>query len=52
MENRGLLSSPINVSKASDEHNNEYQGSNFASNNYLGLSTHPSTIQGGSEAAR
>lgn len=51
-QNRSLLSTPTNFVRASDENQNEFYGSNFASNNYLGLSKHPSTVEAGIEAAK
>lgn len=35
----------------SDQDNVSYYGLNFASNNYLGLSKHPSTVEAAIEAA-
>jgi 7-keto-8-aminopelargonate synthetase-like enzyme len=51
IEIRGLQSSPSTYITASDQHNVNFYGSNFASNNYLGLSKHSSTIEAATEAA-
>lgn len=52
VEKRGLLSAPGSTTTAADQESLNYFGDNFASNNYLGLAQHPSTVEAGIEAAK
>ncbi len=45
VEKRGLEGEPSHMVNASDQDNLSYFGSNFASNNYLGLNKHASTVE-------
>jgi hypothetical protein len=52
VEKRGLMSAPGATTTASDQASNNFYGDNFASNNYLGLAQHPSTIEAAIDAAK
>jgi hypothetical protein len=44
VDRRGLQSAPGTTTTASDSDSRRFYGDNFASNNYLGLAQHPSTV--------
>lgn len=52
VEKRGLLGATGTTTTASDQASQQYFGDNFASNNYLGLAQHPSTVEAAIDAAR
>lgn len=49
-EKRSLIGAPLNQIAIKDSKEQVYKGLNFASNNYLGLASHPFTIEAGIEA--
>lgn len=51
IDKRGLQSAPSTTTTVSDLSSTNYFGENFASNNYLGLAQHPSTVEAAIDAA-
>lgn len=49
-EKRSLVGAPLNEIIVRDAQGQTHRGLNFASNNYLGLASHPFTIEAGVEA--